>query len=133
VSVVIDTNVVSYLFKGDTRARRYHRHLAGRHWTMAFMTLAELDRWALRKRWGQARKTRMEDYLRRYIIYPLDRDLCLRWAQVTHGADRAGRPIECADAWIAATALALGVPLVTHNVGDYAGVDGLTVLTEATA
>ena len=31
---------------------------------------------------------------------------------------------------IAATALAMGVPLVTHNPDDYAGVVGLTVLTE---
>jgi predicted nucleic acid-binding protein len=37
-----------------------------------------------------------------------------------------------ADAWIAATALQLGVPLVTHNVGDYAGVSGLAILSEAT-
>jgi predicted nucleic acid-binding protein len=45
------------------------------------------------------------------------------------GARRQGRPIQTADAWIAATALHLGVPLVTHNPADYAGVSGLTVLT----
>jgi predicted nucleic acid-binding protein len=34
-----------------------------------------------------------------------------------------------ADAWIAATALALGVPLVTNNPSDYGGVDRLTILS----
>jgi predicted nucleic acid-binding protein len=42
-----------------------------------------------------------------------------------------GHPIENADAWIAATALALGVPLLTHDPADYAAVDGLKVITEA--
>jgi len=32
---------------------------------------------------------------------------------------------------MAATALALDIPLVTHNPGDYAGVDGLKVVSEA--
>jgi predicted nucleic acid-binding protein len=36
-----------------------------------------------------------------------------------------------ADAWIAAAALQLNVPLVTHNAGDYRAVDKLTILTAA--
>ena len=33
------------------------------------------------------------------------------------------------DAWIAAAAVQLDVPLVTHNGNDYAAVPNLTVLT----
>ena len=36
-----------------------------------------------------------------------------------------------ADAWIAAAALQLNVPLVTHNAGDYRAGDKLTILTAA--
>jgi predicted nucleic acid-binding protein len=39
--------------------------------------------------------------------------------------------IEPGDAWIAATALQFGVPLVTHNRKDYAAVKGLTLISEA--
>ncbi len=38
-------------------------------------------------------------------------------------------PIQTGDAWMAATALVLAVPLVTHNPSDYEGVDGLTVIS----
>ena len=36
-----------------------------------------------------------------------------------------------ADAWIAATALLLNVPLITHNAAHYVGIDGLRVISEA--
>jgi len=41
---------------------------------------------------------------------------------------RIGRPIERADAWIAATALDLGLPLFTHD-HEFYGIDGLRVVT----
>ncbi len=44
------------------------------------------------------------------------------------GCRRAGRPIQTADAWIAATALQWEMPLATADFGDYAAVDGLEVI-----
>lgn len=43
---------------------------------------------------------------------------------------RIGRPIDTADVWIAATALLLDAPLVTHNGAHFSGVPGLTVISE---
>lgn len=42
-----------------------------------------------------------------------------------------GRTLPFADSWIAATALSLGLPLVTHNRADFEGIAGLTVVSEA--
>ncbi len=131
MAVVVDTNIVSFLFKGDTRGDLYLPHLIGEVGVISFMTLAELHRWALERNWGQARKARMQRFLRRYVLHPYDRSLCLRWAEVSDQARRKGRPIGVADAWVAATALTLDIALVTHNPGDYAGVTGLTIITEA--
>ncbi len=44
---------------------------------------------------------------------------------------RAGTPMSVADAWVAATALHLQLPLVTHNRTHFAGVAGLTVISES--
>jgi predicted nucleic acid-binding protein len=54
--------------------------------------------------------------------------MCLIWAEVMESARRNGRPIECADAWIATTALLYEVPLVTSNARDFAGVNRLVVI-----
>ncbi len=128
--VLVHTDVVSYLFRGDTRAERYGRHLDGRRLAVSFMTVAELDRWVRERNWGARRRASLESYMRRFSIYLVDRALCEVWAEVSDAARRAGRPIQTAAAWIAATALRYGLPLVTHNAADYAGVNGLTLLTE---
>ena len=131
--VVVDTDVVSFRFKKDTRARLYRRYLIGQEPLIAFMTLAELNAWALERRWGTARQGELARHLEQYEVYYADDALCRLWGEVWMRARRKGRPIEVADGWIAAMALALDVPLLTHNPGDFAGVDGLTVLSAAAA
>ena len=127
---LVDTDVVSFLLKRDSRATLYRPHLADRRLIISFMTLAELDRWALERNWGEARRARMEEQLRRYVVYPSDRALRRTWAEVMVTARRRGQPIQTADAWIAATALLHGLPLVSHNRKDFAGVPGLTLISE---
>jgi predicted nucleic acid-binding protein len=97
------------------------------------MTIAELDRWALQRNWGLARQERMAVFLSQFTIILVDRALCRTWAAVGDQARRNGRPIQAADAWIAATAIALGIPLVTNNRSDFAGIDSLRMLPEFTA
>ncbi len=130
-SVVVDTDVMSFLFKRDSRAEWYRPHLTGKLLVLSFMTVAELDRWALARNWGQRRRARMEEYLRNFVVHPFDRALCLKWAEVSDRARRNGRRIECADAWIAAPAVMQNIPLATHNASDYAGVYGLAIISEA--
>jgi tRNA(fMet)-specific endonuclease VapC len=129
-AVVVDTDVVSYQFKRDSRAVLYDRHLAGRWCFLSFMTLAEMDRWALERLWGSARRIKLDRHLRKFAVLYADRLLCSWWAEATGRARRNGRPINPADAWVAATALAMDVPLVTNNPADYAGVNGLAVISE---
>ncbi|MCI0488425.1 MAG: type II toxin-antitoxin system VapC family toxin [Blastocatellia bacterium] len=129
-SVVIDTDVMSFLFKQDSRAALYRPHLAGKLTVISFMTLAEMNRWSLEKNWGAARKYKLEEFLEDFIVLYSSRAMCFRWAEAINSSRRKGRPIQTADAWIAATALLHGIPLVTHNGKHYASVDGLTVISE---
>jgi predicted nucleic acid-binding protein len=93
------------------------------------MTLAELDRWSLERAWGQGRKLALAQHLTRYTVLPVSRELCAKWAEVAFSAKRKGRPIQTADAWIAASALHYQVPLITNNRGDYSSVDGPALLS----
>jgi tRNA(fMet)-specific endonuclease VapC len=98
---------------------------------ISFITIAELDRWTLARDWGEKRKADLEKFLHRFTVIEVNRALCLKWAEATDSARRNGRPIETADAWIAATGLFYNVPLITHNRNDYSGVDGLQLISEA--
>ena len=130
-AVAVDTDVVSYLHKGDTRADLYRSHVDSKILLISFMTVAELERWVLVRKWGERRRHDLEVFLRRFTVIESDRELCKKWAATTQIARLAGMPIGTADAWIAATALLYGVPLVTHNKADYAGVTGLNIVSEA--
>lgn len=110
--LVVDTDVVSFVFKGDTRGDLYRPHVGPGE---------ELN---------PARVTQLRAEMRKYVLAPFTEAVCLRWTQVMDKARRAGRPVSTTDAWVAATALAYAVPLVTHNAGDFAHIDGLTVISE---
>jgi predicted nucleic acid-binding protein len=128
-AAIVDTDVVSMLFKGDTRALAYRPHITGRLLGISFMTLAELERWPLERDWGKGRKLELAQHLTRYVVLPVSRELCGKWAEVSFAAKRKGRPIQTADAWIAASALHYQVPLITNNRTDYSAVDGLVLLS----
>jgi predicted nucleic acid-binding protein len=98
------------LFKGDTRALAYRSHVTDRLLGISFMTLAELERWSLERGWGQRRKFELAQHLTHYAVLPVSRELCAKWAEVSFSAKRKGRPIQTADAWIAASALHYQVP-----------------------
>ena len=131
MAVVVDTDVISFLYKRDTRARLYEPHLNDPPFIASFMSLAELRRWTLERNWGEGRRQELEGYLTRYLILHSDDLMCDRWAYAMNSARLQGRPIGPADAWIAATALLLDAPLITHNGAHYRGVEGLRVISEA--
>jgi predicted nucleic acid-binding protein len=128
-AAVVDTDVVSMTFKGDTRALTYRPYITGRLLGISFMTLAELERWSLERNWGERRQLELAEHLTRYAVLPVSRELCIKWAEVSFAAKRKGRPIQTADAWIAASALYYKVPLITNNRADYMAVDGLVLLS----
>ena len=128
-AVIVDTDVVSMLFRGDTRALAYRPHITGKLLGISFMTLAELERWSLERNWGLGRRLELAQYLTNYTVLPVNRGLCVQWAEISVAAKKKGRPIQTADAWIAASALYYQVSLITHNQGDYAMVQGLTLLS----
>ena len=58
---------------------------------------------------------------------PVDDAVAAAWARLRVALSDLGRRMPLSDSWIAATALALGVPLVTQD-DDTADIPGLTVI-----
>ena len=114
--VLLDTDVASYLFKNSPRAGPFRPLLKGKRPALAFVSVAELFKWTIKRRWGPTKVAQLEASLRRYVVIPYDRDLAWSRARIVAACEDAGRPIAPSDAWVAAASLRYDVPLVTNNL-----------------
>lgn len=64
---VVDTDVVSFLFKSDARAQQYLLFLHDRRLLISFMTEAELEQRVLLAKWGSERISRFRGFSRECI------------------------------------------------------------------
>ena len=126
---LVDTDVFSYVVRGDTRAMLYRDYLAGKEIGVSFQTVAELRRWGRTHNWGSTRWQQLQQLLAHITVYLVDDALIDAWAYITTTRDRAGRPIATGDAWIAATAWLQGLSLVTHNGRHFRDIEGLEVIS----
>jgi tRNA(fMet)-specific endonuclease VapC len=118
--LLLDTNVVSILFNRNHRARdSCVRAVAGHELAISFMSRAELLLWPVVNQWGDPRRTTLQRHLGLYAtLYP-DERTCEIWADIVAECRHAGRPVQTADAWIAASARQWGLPLVTADIADF--------------
>jgi tRNA(fMet)-specific endonuclease VapC len=130
--LVVDTDVASFIFKWHPEfAPRYIAIVRGSELAVSFMTLAEMRQAALDANWGPRKCDVLEAYLADFKVLHSDNQLCSTWAAVRNESTRKGRRISSADAWIAATAMTLSVPLVTNNPKDYRHLDELQLISAA--
>ena len=133
--VVADTMVISAIIdahRNPDRAVAYEALIAGRPAVVSFVTVTELRYGALRAGWGDLRRRSLERDLARLVVAQPDdvvieacaalRDRCHR---IGHGL---GQKIHEADRWVAATAMAYSVPLVSDDA-IFRDVAELTVLS----
>jgi len=126
--IVLDTDVLSFIAKADSRAALYSGAVIGQRLCVCFQTVAELQLWMIVRRWGAPRRQAMSSLLNRFVVLPYDVAMARQWAEIT--ANR--RQIDCGDAWIAASALRHSATLVTHNSGDYAAIPQLKLISHGT-
>jgi len=131
--VVVDTDVVSFLFKSHSLAPAYQAILAGRPLAVSLVTLAKIEYGMEVKNWGVSRRELMHRFLARFTPLAPDTETARLWVRIKSGCEKKGRPIAFADAWIAAAALQLSVPLVSHNISHYGAVENLIILTAPAA
>lgn len=133
-SVVVDTDVFSArLIPNSLLAQRYEPVLTGRNEFASFQTVAEVRYGAQLRRWGTARLRRLETAIARVEVVHSGDDLVREYAALRVACERAGHALHQrdhdADRWIAATAIRLGIPLVSNDgvFKDTPGLEWITV------
>ena len=95
---------------------------------ISFQTAAELWYGAIRRGWGQPRMLRMSAKIERAEVVHRCPELLAVYTQLRADCEAAGHALaqkaHTADRWIAATAIRLGLPLVSND-GIFRGAPGL--------
>jgi tRNA(fMet)-specific endonuclease VapC len=128
---VIDTDVYgAELVPGSALAERYQPIIVGRPAFISFQTAAELRYGALLRNWGEARMRKLETRISAAETVHTGPDLVSAYARLRVECQRVGHALaqrdHNADRWVAATAVRLGLPLVSND-GIFDNVPGLTV------
>ena len=124
---LLDTNVVSQLVRQpDGEVARRVAALEPGSFAISVVVAAELRYGAERR--GSSRLTRqLEAVFSAIDVLPLEEPVDRHYGAIRSELERVGQPIGSNDLLIAAHAKALGVTLVTNNLGEFRRVPGLVV------
>ena len=123
---LLDTNICIYVARSHpaTVARRFARAAPG-SLGISIISWGELCFGAAKSNDPSRARLLLEQFSRVVQVVPLTAEAGLRYGEVRAVLQRAGTPIGNNDLWIAAHALALGVPLVSNNLHEFERVPGL--------
>ncbi|MCV7379815.1 hypothetical protein BST11_09915 [Mycobacterium alsense] len=133
-AVVIDTMVISWLVdeRPNLLAERYRALIGLRPVLLPFQTVMELRYGAQRAGWGDLRRRRLDRRIGALTIVQPDDETITACAALRVQCQQAGHPLghklHDGDRWIAAIAIRLDVPLVSHD-RVFAGAPRLKLLT----
>jgi len=117
------------LFIADEAGRALRADQLPEELAVSIITIAELRVGVLAAVDTATRDRRLTTLARAAELQPLpiDEPVADAWARLRIELRSAARRMPLNDSWIAATAIALGVPVVTQDA-DYEGVPGLEVI-----
>jgi len=128
VIVLLDTNILIYLIKNHPPqvAERIDALAPNDSLAMSFITWAELVPGAEGSQRREATLRQLDLLARQVPVrYPEGPQICRHYAVQATALKRRGTPIGANDLWIACHALALDATLVSHNVSEFARIEGL--------
>jgi predicted nucleic acid-binding protein len=128
IELVVDTDVASFIHEDSERGAAYSELIGGSCAGITMLAIAEFRAGVVQKNWGPRRIALLDTFLNRYMLIEGDSEIANVAGGVRACCALVGRSLSWPDAWAAATALWLDVPLVTHD-WDLEGIPGLQVLT----
>ena len=130
--VVVDTSVVSILLRPDDAAYSFYQtRVEGHQALISFQTLQESWYGAYNADWGVRRRGDLERHLARFEVVWPNEELVELSADLRSKTRKIGNELKVADAWIAATALMLECPLISHD-RDFSAVQHVSNMTHVT-
>jgi predicted nucleic acid-binding protein len=131
---VIDTSVASMIhnsLNGCGIDPFYEAQMIGKKILISFQTVEEMLFGAHKAGWGGPRVQALSTFLKGFVVVPGNYELAEISARLRADAEKVGRRLETADAWIMATAIKLGVPLVTDDRDQaLGGVQGYSFMSK---
>jgi predicted nucleic acid-binding protein len=117
------------IFVGLEAQRFEGEQISGFEWGISAITLGELRLGVLQARDPVAASRRLSTYqlAQRFEALPVDSAVSDAWALLVSKLRAAGRKAPVNDSWIAATAIAHGIPVVTQD-NDYDDMPDLQVI-----
>jgi len=102
---------------------------SGYEWGISVVTLGELRLGVLRATDPESAARRLSTYqlAQRFESLPINEQVSDAWALLVSRLRAAGQKVPINDSWIAATAIAHGIPVVTQD-GDYDPMPGVEVI-----
>ncbi len=125
--VVLDTSVVSLFLRNADEAAYYRSEIDGLRAVISFQTREEALFGAIRAGWGAPRMNALQQHLSQYEMVSSSLELVEISASLRSEREQAGRKLNTADAWIAATAIMLDCPLASHD-DDFTGIPDLQII-----
>ena len=122
--IVLDTSVVSLLFRRNDPVTYYRERIRGHRLIISFQTLEESWFGAIKDGWSTRRKNILRRHLDQFEVRWPNIEMVQISAALRSEREQAGRRLNTADAWIAATALLLECPLASHD-RDFSDIPGL--------
>jgi tRNA(fMet)-specific endonuclease VapC len=125
---VLDTNTLIYYFKGQGQVAQNMAQVAPQDIVISTIVLFELQVGIAKSNSPAKRIQQLQQLLSRVNLVPFDREAAEAAAIIRAQLEQQGMPIGPMDVLIAGTAVSLQADLVTHNVGEFSRVGGLSIV-----
>lgn len=128
MKVLLDSNTCIRFLNGRIpQLRQKFLSISDEDIALCSIVKAEMLAGALKSQFPERSQGQQQEFFNRFVSLPFDDAAVPHYASVRAYLEKRGMPIGSNDLLIAATALAHGLILVTHNTGEFGRVPGLTL------
>ena len=123
---MLDTDTCIYAM---SRAAGFVPKVDLQHCGISVIVLGELEWGVRRSRRIRENQVSLQHWLAAVEVADMNDEVARKYGQLRADLDAIGRPIGPNDLWVAAHALALGMPLITNNLSEFERVPDLVTET----